>query len=222
MTPGVDGETADGMTLGAVGRIRNAGTALRSDLTPHLHAQLAALPWRAVPDATRATDRGHGRREIRTLKILTISTGIDLPTPLRPCRSAADAAGSTRRNASPPKPSTRSPACAYTKPNPRSWPPGSAATGTSRTRPTGSATSPTTKTDPRSAPAPDHKSWPLSATPPSARYAPPASPTSPPPPATTPATATDHWPYSASHDDFAEALVFGCCRFPKWWTLLRL
>jgi hypothetical protein len=31
-----------------------------------LHAQLTALPWRAVPDAPRDTDRGHGRREIRT------------------------------------------------------------------------------------------------------------------------------------------------------------
>ncbi|MER6596631.1 ISAs1 family transposase [Micromonospora purpureochromogenes] len=46
---------------------------------PSLHRQLAGLPWRAVPDATRDTDRGHGRREIRSLKILTISTGIDFP-----------------------------------------------------------------------------------------------------------------------------------------------
>jgi predicted transposase YbfD/YdcC len=46
---------------------------------PTLHQQLAALPWRAVPDATRDTGRGHGRREIRTLKILTVSTGIDFP-----------------------------------------------------------------------------------------------------------------------------------------------
>ena len=46
---------------------------------PNLHAQLAGLPWRAVPDATRATDRGHGRREIRTCKILTVSAGIDFP-----------------------------------------------------------------------------------------------------------------------------------------------
>ncbi|MCZ7421106.1 ISAs1 family transposase [Verrucosispora sp. WMMA2121] len=46
---------------------------------PHLHAQLAALPWRAVPHADRASDRGHGRREIRSLKILSISTGIDFP-----------------------------------------------------------------------------------------------------------------------------------------------
>jgi predicted transposase YbfD/YdcC len=46
---------------------------------PSLHQQLAALPWRAVPDATRDTGRGHGRREIRTLKILTVSTGIGFP-----------------------------------------------------------------------------------------------------------------------------------------------
>jgi predicted transposase YbfD/YdcC len=46
---------------------------------PHLHAQLTNLPWKAVPDATRDTDQGHGRREIRSIKILTISTGIDFP-----------------------------------------------------------------------------------------------------------------------------------------------
>jgi predicted transposase YbfD/YdcC len=46
---------------------------------PNLHGQLAALPWRAVPDAARDAGRGHGRREIRTLKILTIATGIDFP-----------------------------------------------------------------------------------------------------------------------------------------------
>jgi predicted transposase YbfD/YdcC len=46
---------------------------------PYLHKQLAGLPWKAIPDATRDDDRGHGRREIRTLKILTVSTGIDFP-----------------------------------------------------------------------------------------------------------------------------------------------
>jgi predicted transposase YbfD/YdcC len=46
---------------------------------PHLHAQLANLPWRAVPDADRTSDRGHGRREIRSVKILSIATGIDFP-----------------------------------------------------------------------------------------------------------------------------------------------
>ncbi|MGW3809168.1 ISAs1 family transposase [Micromonospora sp. NPDC005113] len=46
---------------------------------PGLHAQLVDLPWRAVPDADRDTARGHGRREIRTLKILSVSTGIGFP-----------------------------------------------------------------------------------------------------------------------------------------------
>jgi predicted transposase YbfD/YdcC len=46
---------------------------------PTLHAQLAALPWRAVPDGHRDTDRGHGRREIRTIKVLTLAGGIDFP-----------------------------------------------------------------------------------------------------------------------------------------------
>ena len=46
---------------------------------PSLYAQLAALPWRAVPQATRDEGRGHGRREIRTLKILTVAYGIEFP-----------------------------------------------------------------------------------------------------------------------------------------------
>jgi predicted transposase YbfD/YdcC len=46
---------------------------------PSLHAQLAALPWRAVPDGDRAKDRGHGRREVRTIKVLTLASGIDFP-----------------------------------------------------------------------------------------------------------------------------------------------
>ena len=46
---------------------------------PSLHAQLAALHWQAVPRATREEGRGHGRREIRTLKILTVATGIGFP-----------------------------------------------------------------------------------------------------------------------------------------------
>ncbi|WP_246655574.1 ISAs1 family transposase [Dactylosporangium vinaceum] len=46
---------------------------------PTLHQQLTGLPWHLVPIADRTTDRGHGRREIRTLKILSVSTGIDFP-----------------------------------------------------------------------------------------------------------------------------------------------
>lgn len=48
---------------------------------PTLHAQLACLPWRAVPHTTRDEGRGHGRREIRTLKALTVQTpgGLGFP-----------------------------------------------------------------------------------------------------------------------------------------------
>jgi predicted transposase YbfD/YdcC len=46
---------------------------------PHLHTQLAALPWRAVPELHRTDERGHGRREIRTLQVLTLAGGIDFP-----------------------------------------------------------------------------------------------------------------------------------------------
>ncbi|WP_198154125.1 ISAs1 family transposase [Catenuloplanes japonicus] len=46
---------------------------------PHLHTQLSRLPWPQVPQAARHDDRGHGRREIRTLKILTVAAGIDFP-----------------------------------------------------------------------------------------------------------------------------------------------
>ncbi|GAB7048334.1 hypothetical protein [Catenuloplanes indicus] len=49
------------------------------DDRPLLRKQLASLPWRAVSDATRAEDRGHGRRKIRTPKTLTVATGIDFP-----------------------------------------------------------------------------------------------------------------------------------------------
>ncbi|MFI2652277.1 ISAs1 family transposase [Micromonospora fulviviridis] len=62
---------------------------------PNLHAQLAGLPWRAVPDAARDTDRGHGRREIRACKILTIAAGINFPhaaqaLQIRRCRHRLD------------------------------------------------------------------------------------------------------------------------------------
>ncbi|MEU4779431.1 hypothetical protein [Micromonospora sp. NPDC023633] len=86
---------------------------------PNLHRQLAGVPWQAVPDAFRDTDRGHGRREIRTLKALTISTGIDFPTPPKHCVPAAADGAWTSRSASPPRPSAPSPTCACTKRNRR-------------------------------------------------------------------------------------------------------
>jgi hypothetical protein len=36
---------------------------------PALRAQLAALPWHAIPVADPTRDRGHGRVELRTLKV---------------------------------------------------------------------------------------------------------------------------------------------------------
>ena len=46
---------------------------------PRLRRQLATLPWRDVEPAHRSVETGHGRREIRTLKVVTIAVGIDFP-----------------------------------------------------------------------------------------------------------------------------------------------
>jgi predicted transposase YbfD/YdcC len=46
---------------------------------PGLRRQLAGLPWRQVPTTHRATATVHGRREIRTLKVVTIAAGIEFP-----------------------------------------------------------------------------------------------------------------------------------------------
>ena len=43
---------------------------------PTLHAQLGALPWRAVPVGDDTRDRGHGRVEWRTLKVTAVATGL--------------------------------------------------------------------------------------------------------------------------------------------------
>ncbi len=46
---------------------------------PRLRRQLAALPWRRVDQAHRRVETAHGRREIRTLKVVTIAAGIEFP-----------------------------------------------------------------------------------------------------------------------------------------------
>ena len=46
---------------------------------PGLHAQLAALPWRQVPVADQAGERGHGRAERRTLKVTAVAAGLAFP-----------------------------------------------------------------------------------------------------------------------------------------------
>lgn len=48
---------------------------------PTLYAQLKQLPWAQVPVGHRTRDRGHGRRETRTVKALTVATpgGLGFP-----------------------------------------------------------------------------------------------------------------------------------------------
>jgi predicted transposase YbfD/YdcC len=46
---------------------------------PSLHAQLKALPWRDVPVTSDTRDRGHGRRERRTLKVTAVAAGLAFP-----------------------------------------------------------------------------------------------------------------------------------------------
>jgi predicted transposase YbfD/YdcC len=45
---------------------------------PTLHAQLAGLPWRQIPVMDRTRDHGHGRVELRTLKVAAV-TGLGFP-----------------------------------------------------------------------------------------------------------------------------------------------
>ena len=49
------------------------------DNQPRLRRQLAGLPWRQVEPAHRSSETAHGRREIRTLKVVTITAGIEFP-----------------------------------------------------------------------------------------------------------------------------------------------
>jgi Transposase len=46
---------------------------------PALHNQLKALPWADVPVAHATADRAHGRVERRSVKIVTVATGILFP-----------------------------------------------------------------------------------------------------------------------------------------------
>lgn len=46
---------------------------------PRLYDQLARLPWAKVPIGDRTEDKGHGRRETRTLQLVDIAAGISFP-----------------------------------------------------------------------------------------------------------------------------------------------
>ncbi len=46
---------------------------------PRLRRQLVALPWREVEPGHRVTETAHGRREIRSIKVVVIAAGIEFP-----------------------------------------------------------------------------------------------------------------------------------------------
>lgn len=46
---------------------------------PGLRAQLAALPWRQIPVAQDAREKGHGRAEWRTVKVTAVAAGLAFP-----------------------------------------------------------------------------------------------------------------------------------------------
>jgi predicted transposase YbfD/YdcC len=46
---------------------------------PSLHHQLRSVPWKHVPAADTTTDKGHGRIETRTVKLIEIPAGIAFP-----------------------------------------------------------------------------------------------------------------------------------------------
>ncbi|GAA3239158.1 hypothetical protein ACFO1B_09765 [Dactylosporangium siamense] len=64
---------------------------------PTVHQQLAGLPWRLVP-VDRTTDRGHGRREIRTTITSPTDGGTSLTAAI-PIRHADPSASPARVNA---------------------------------------------------------------------------------------------------------------------------
>ena len=55
---------------------------------PTLFKQLKRLPWAQIPAGDRTRDRGHGRRETRTIKAVTVATpgGISFPHALQAVR----------------------------------------------------------------------------------------------------------------------------------------
>lgn len=46
---------------------------------PRLRRQLAGLPWHQIAEGHRSPETGHGRREIRVLKVVTIPAAIEFP-----------------------------------------------------------------------------------------------------------------------------------------------
>ncbi|WP_210594342.1 hypothetical protein [Streptomyces sp. GESEQ-35] len=53
-----------------------------------LRTQLGELPWKEIPLHDRSRRSGHGRREVRRLKMCTVRPGLLSRTPCRPWRSS--------------------------------------------------------------------------------------------------------------------------------------
>ncbi|WP_371500378.1 ISAs1 family transposase [Kitasatospora sp. NBC_00374] len=76
---------------------------------PELHRRLRSLPWKEVTKRRYDRETGHGRKETRVTRALTITDpGLNSPTPSRPHASCATAPTS-RPAPSAARPSTRSP-----------------------------------------------------------------------------------------------------------------
>ena len=75
---------------------------------PTLRKQLAGLPWAEVPITHTKHDRGHGRVEKRTLKVVTVDDGILFPHAAQAIQVTRKIRKGTAANGAP-KPCTPSP-----------------------------------------------------------------------------------------------------------------
>ncbi len=131
---------------------------------PTAWAQLDGLDWHAVAIQHTASNKGHGRRESRSIKTLAIAGnlgGIAFPHAKLALRVHRRRKETGRKET--PRPSTRSPATTSTRRNPPNSPPTCADTGPWKPSTT-SATVPSPETPQLSTPATHPASWPPSAT----------------------------------------------------------
>ncbi|MEU8252247.1 ISAs1 family transposase [Nonomuraea sp. NPDC048916] len=137
---------------------------------PSLYAQVKRLSWKQIPVQHRERDRGHGREERRTLKVVTVTTGLLFPHPVQAMqikRQVRDGSAGKWQTVT-----------VYAINSLPAWqaPPADLAAWTRghwsiETGSTTSATSPTPKITAGSAPAMPHAPWPPCGTWPLAPYA---------------------------------------------------
>ncbi|PRX61452.1 putative transposase YbfD/YdcC [Nonomuraea fuscirosea] len=136
---------------------------------PSLYAQVKRLSWKQIPVQHRERDRGHGREECRTLKAVTLTTGLLFPHAVQAMRIKRQVKrqvkdGSTGRWRT---------VTVYAITDLPAWqaPPADLAAWIRGHDCITSATSPTPMTTAESAPATLHAPWPACATSPSVPYA---------------------------------------------------